>query len=44
VLFAEAQINSKTYAMSHLNVPTGIYYARVYQQDNKIQIVKVVIE
>lgn len=44
VLFAEAQINSKTYAMSNLNVPTGIYYARVYQQDNKIQIVKVVIE
>lgn len=44
VLYAEGQINSKTYAMSHLNVPTGIYYARVYQQDNKIQIVKIVIE
>ncbi len=44
VLFAEDHINSKTYALSHLNVPTGMYYARVYQQDNKIQIVKVVIE
>lgn len=44
VLFAEEQIDSKTYALQHLNVPTGIYFARVYQRDNKINIVKIVIE
>lgn len=44
VLYAEDQINSKTYAVTHLNVPTGIYYARVYQRSDKIKIVKIVIE
>ena len=44
VLFAEERINSKTYALSRLNVPNGIYYARVYQSDSRIKIVKIVIE
>lgn len=43
VLFAENQVGSKSYPVLNLNLPTGIYYIRVYQIDNKVRIGKIVI-
>lgn len=44
VLFAEEQINSKFYQILNMNLPTGIYYVRVYEKDDTVRIGKIVIE
>ena len=44
IFFAADHINSKTYSVRNLNLPTGVYYIRVYEADDKIRIGKLVIE
>ncbi|HET6225914.1 MAG TPA: fibronectin type III domain-containing protein [Bacteroidia bacterium] len=44
ILFSKEQIDAKSYPLTYLNVPTGIYYVRVYQEDQKVKIGKIVVE
>lgn len=44
VLFSAEQINSKTFPMINMNVPSGIYYMRIYSKNEKIKTGKIVIE
>jgi hypothetical protein len=43
VLFASERVNSKTFPFMNLDLPTGIYYVRVYQEGEKVKTGKIVI-
>ena len=43
VLFSAEQVNSKTFPMINMNVPSGIYYVRIYQKDEKMKTGKIII-
>lgn len=44
VLFSTDEVNSKSFPVLNMNLPTGIYYVRVYERNDKIRIGKIVIE
>jgi hypothetical protein len=43
VLFTSERVNSKTFPIMNLDLPTGIYYVRVYQENEKVKTGKIVI-
>ncbi len=43
VLFLSDNVNSKTYPLTNLDLPAGIYYIRVFQKDKKVHTGKIVI-
>ncbi len=44
VLYTKDQINDKSFAITDLNLPVGIYYVRIYQEDKNIQVSKLVLQ
>lgn len=44
VLLSANQVNATTFTLLNTDLPTGIYYVRVYQEDAKVRIGKIVIE
>ncbi len=43
VLYAVEQVNTNSYSLLNLNLPAGIYYIRVYQNNHTIQLGKIIV-
>lgn len=44
IISSTDQVNAKSFSMINMNVPSGIYYVRIYQKNEKMKTGKIVIE